>query len=113
MWDGEYLTFTDQQYGTKTTAIYQTVLEPCGGLVVIGTTVLTDTCKDDYVSVVQPFIVGTQNTPSNTTQGTLIVGGNLYCKHRVDIWDYPSGGNPRLSLKSAPEEPYGGAVSIK
>jgi hypothetical protein len=114
MWDGEYVTFTDQQYDqTNTTAIYQTIEEPCGGLMVIGTTVLTDTCHNNYVGVVQPFIVGEKNTPNNTTQGTLVVGGNTWCKHRVDVWNYPAGGNPVLSLKSAPLEPYGGSVSIK
>lgn len=113
MWDGEYITFTDQQYGgTNTTAIYQTTEEACGGLQIVGTTVLTDTCNDDDVGVTQPFIVGKENTPKNEVQGSLVVGGNLWCKHRLDIWRYPAGGNPIWSLKSAPAEPYGESVSI-
>ncbi|HEV3092130.1 MAG TPA: hypothetical protein VGX91_11895 [Candidatus Cybelea sp.] len=113
MWDGQYLTFTDQEYGGgSTTAVYQTLEVPCGGLTVIGTTVLKDTCHGTDVDVVQPFVVGTSNTPVNGTQGMVVVGGNLSCHHRFDYWSYPAGGNPAKTLKSAPQEPYGASVSI-
>lgn len=113
MWDGQYLTFTDQEYGgARTTAIYQAVELASGGLIVVGTTVLSDRCHMADSDVVEPFIVGASNTPVNEEQGTMVVGGNLSCKHRFDYWAYPAGGNPAKTLQSAPEEPYGASVSI-
>jgi len=113
MWDGEYLTLADQEYnGNRLTAIYQTLLEPCGGLFRVGQTILNDTCNGSDVDVVQPFVVGTANTPVNGTQGTIVVGGNLSCKNRVDYWAYPTGGLPVKTLKNAPLEPFGASVSL-
>jgi hypothetical protein len=73
---------------------------------------LTDNCNGDEADVFQPFIVGTKNTPSNKTQGKVVVGGNLWCTNRFDYWTYPAGGNPESSLKAAPTEPHGQSVSI-
>jgi len=53
-----------------------------------------------------------KNTPSNKTQGKVVVGGNLWCTNRFDYWTYPAGGNPESSLKAAPTEPHGQSVSI-
>ena len=106
MWDGEYLTFTDQEYeGGNTTAIYETLEDVSDGLTVVGDATLKDTCDNTKVDVVQPFIVGKSNTPVSSQQGTVVVGGNLYCKGRFDYWTYPSGGNPTKTLKSAPKSP--------
>lgn len=113
MWDGEYLTFTDQEYGGgHSTAIYQTIEMVSGGLIVTGTTVLKDGCHGSDVDIVQPFVVGTANTPVNKKQGSVIIGGNLSCSHRFDYWSYPAGGDPIKSLKGAPQEPMGASVSI-
>jgi len=112
MWDGKYITFSDQEYNGYQTGIYQATEDASGNLTKAGQTGLTDTCKSDEVDVFQPFIVGTKNTPSNRKQGKVVVGGNLSCANRVGYWAYPAGGPPKASLKAAPAEPYGQSVSI-
>ena len=114
MWDGKYITLTDQDYnGVFQTAIYQMTAPPSGGLTTAGTTVLTDTCNNNYVDVAQPFIAGKKNTPVNKTQGTDVVGGNLDCTNRFDEWAYTAGGNPTATLPGAPAQPSGQSVSVK
>lgn len=92
MWDGKYLALTDQDYhGMDTTAIYQLAESPSGGVNVVNQTGLLDPCGG--VSVVQPFIVGTKNTPANRTQGTTVIGNNTFCGGDLTYWSYPRGGN--------------------
>lgn len=113
MWDGKYITFTDQEAGgpsANATTIYQ-ARETKSGLVPAGTTTLQDTCSGSQVDVVQPFIVGKKNTPVNKRQGALVIGGNLYCQNRLDAWKYPAGGQPVGIAGPAPQYAYGQAVS--
>jgi len=112
MWDGKYITLSDQEYNGYETGIYQVTEDASGNLTKVGQTALSDDCNGDEADVFQPFIVGTKNTPSNKTQGKMVVGGNLSCTNRFDNWTYPVSGNPRSSLKDAPTEPYGQSVSI-
>lgn len=103
MWDGKYLTLSDQESGgTFTDGIYQATESSSGDLAIVGKTQLTDTCYSDYTDVVAPFIVGKKNTPVNRQQGTQVVGSNIWCydagKPDVDIWSYPAGGNPVKSF---------------
>ena len=72
MWDGKYLTFTDQSYGGKnrdkegyTTAIYR-VKEAHDGLNVVGTTVLRYAPCGTIVP--QPFIVGKRIPPQTMSR---------------------------------------------
>ncbi len=95
MWDGKYITLAEQEdYNTANSAvIYQMKEDASGGLTEVGETVLSQNCN---VDVIQPFIVGTKNTPDNHTQGTTVVGTNTHCGEyeTVFYWAYPSGGNP-------------------
>ena len=116
MWDGKYLTFTDQIYGGKTqaqedqgfiTAIYR-VKENSGGLDVVGTTQLrSKQCNGTQVG--QPFIVGEKNTPANHEQGNAVVGGNLECQQLsrettpLIYWNYPRNGRPFKHIHPPPD----------
>ncbi|HLY02918.1 MAG TPA: hypothetical protein VKR56_10565 [Candidatus Cybelea sp.] len=117
MWDGKYIAVGDQEAGgTYQTGIYQSSLHG-GTLTEHGDTVLSDTCYNDYTDVVQPFIVGSKNTPANKTQATTVAGSNLWCTSgstggQVACWAYPAGGSTVWDLTSPPAEPYGQAVSF-
>jgi hypothetical protein len=71
-------------------------------------------CK--FTNIAQPFIVGNQNTPSNTQQGNAVVGGNDECfygsGYAFEYWAYPSGGDATHTLFNGPLNPDGEAVSI-
>ena len=114
MWDGEYITLTDQEYGGQyETAIYQAT-EGSGTLTAVGATQLSGNCSLHYVDIVQPFIVGKSNTPVNRRQGHVVEGGNLGCSGSgygsMDAWDYPAGGAPISQIGA--DDPYGESVSI-
>ncbi|HEY2554742.1 MAG TPA: hypothetical protein VGI15_05780, partial [Candidatus Cybelea sp.] len=99
MWDGTQLALTDQYYtGQTLTALYQVTEEESGSLKKAGQTVLTDSHCGGGVRVPQPFVVGTQNTPLNRIRGRTVLGGNLQCLSRFDIWRYPAGGGQRTTL---------------
>jgi uncharacterized repeat protein (TIGR03803 family) len=114
MWDGEYITLTDQEYGGQyETAIYQATAGS-GTLTAVGATQLSGYCSLHYVDIVQPFIVGKANTPVNRRQGHVVEGGNLRCSGSgygsMDAWDYPAGGAPISQIGA--DDPYGESVSI-
>jgi hypothetical protein len=114
-WDGRYIALTVQPYSEQNaTQIYQVAEKSPGHLTVVHRTYLKDTCwqHSDFVGLVQPFIVGKKNTPSNRTQGEVVLGGNRPCKNRFDFWKYPSGGDPTSELKSAPTTTTGQSVSF-
>ncbi|MGA2761001.1 MAG: hypothetical protein ABSF08_11850 [Candidatus Cybelea sp.] len=117
MWDGKYIAVGDQEAGgAYQTGLYQSTLSGTT-LTERAETLLTATCYNNYADVVQPFIVGTKNTPANKHQGTIVVGSNLWCEDgssggQAECWNYPSGGNPDSSLGSPPADPYGQAVSL-
>jgi hypothetical protein len=118
MWDGQYITFTDRLYSFNYTAIYQAEPNGSGGLHVVGETVFqgggSGDCK--FSDIVQPFVVGSQNTPSNNAQGNAVVGSNDECHYgsgyAFSYWAYPSGGAPTHTLFDGPIDPSGEAVSI-
>ncbi len=119
MWDGEYIAFTDRLYSYDYSAIYQAEPNGSGGLHVVGETVFegggSGDCK--FSDLVQPFIVGSQNTPSNDEQGNVVVGSNYQCEYpsggyAFSYWAYPRGGNPKHTLFDSPLDPTGEAVSI-
>jgi hypothetical protein len=117
MWDGKYIAVGDQETGGSfQTGIYQSTLSG-SSLTEHTATVLSATCYNNYTDVVQPFIVGTKNTPANKHQGTIVVGSNLWCPDgssggQVECWNYPTGGSPISSVGSPPAEPYGQSVSL-
>jgi hypothetical protein len=113
MWDGTYITLTDQDYdATQTTAIYRAKESKSGDLTVVGTTDLTDTCDGNYADVPQPFLLGSRNTPDLKYEATLVLGGNVLCTGRFDYWAYPMpSGNPIIVIKHAPAQPYGQGYS--
>jgi len=112
MWDGKYITLAEQEdYNTANSAvIYQMKEDASGGLTEVGETVLSQNCN---VDVIQPFIVGTKNTPDNHTQGTTVVGTNTHCGEyeTVFYWAYPSGGNPTNAFAPGAAG-WGDSVSI-
>ncbi|MGA8099391.1 MAG: hypothetical protein WB810_12125 [Candidatus Cybelea sp.] len=116
MWDGKYVTLTDQDAGgnpsSPATTIYQMREKRSGSLAVVGSTPLEDNCNGGQVDVVQPFIAGRKNTPVNTRQGEVVIAGNLSCENRVDAWKYPAGGQPIAVASPVPSFAYGQAVSV-
>jgi hypothetical protein len=116
MWDGKYITLTDQDAGgnpsSPATTIYQMREKGMANLIVAGSTSLEDNCNGSQVDVVQPFIAGRKNTPVNKTQGQVLIGGNLSCENRVDAWQYPAGGQPIAVASPVPSYAYGQAVSV-
>jgi hypothetical protein len=117
VWDGKYITLTDQDAGgnpsSPATTIYQMSETGSDGLSVVGSTSLQDSCNGSQVDVVQPFIAGKKNTPSNRKQAGLVIGGNLSCENELDVWAYPDGGQPLGIAKEAPVSPTGQSISIK
>jgi hypothetical protein len=112
MWDGKYLALTNQEVGgARQTTIYQASLSSTT-LTMQGQTFLADPCDAGSTQVAQPFIVGTKNTLKNKQQGAVVVGGNALCPGTFDYWKYPAGGDPMMTLPSAPQEPSGDSVSI-
>lgn len=115
MWDGKYISLTVQPFnGENATQIYQVVEKTSGHLTVVNVTDLKDHCwhHTNFVGLIQPFIVGTKNTPENGTQGKVVVGGNRPCRGRFDYWRYTAGGQPTSALKSVPSYVGGQAVSL-
>jgi uncharacterized repeat protein (TIGR03803 family) len=114
MWDGEYITLTDQEYGGQYQAAIYQATEGSGTLTAEGATELSGNCSLHYVDVVQPFIVGKSNTPMNRRQGHVVEGGNLWCSASgsgsMNTWNYPAGGAPISQLDA--NAPYGESVSI-
>jgi hypothetical protein len=95
MWDGAYIAITViNVHGQPNTAIYEAKRSAPYDLKVVGSTLLSDTCRNENAAVVQPFIVGNVNTPENREQGHTVVGANYSCVRRFDYWHYPAGGNP-------------------
>ena len=112
MWDGKYLAFADQAFEAYYTAVYQVSVDASGVLQLAHTTVLsTKGCGAD---IIQPFVVGMDNTPGNTQQGRTIVGGNLGCDSRSPVWfwRYPKGGGAIGRLHHSPAYVVGQSVSI-
>ncbi|HEY1654659.1 MAG TPA: hypothetical protein VGF86_06075 [Candidatus Tumulicola sp.] len=97
MWDGKHLTFSDPHTGPDghETTIYRARESASGDLTVVGATLLTDRCNDDYAWIDAPFIVGRKNTPVNDRQGKTVVGPNNVCDPApIDFWPYTAGANP-------------------
>jgi hypothetical protein len=113
MWDGKYITLTDQDYeATQTTAIYRATESKSGNLNVVGTTDLTDTCDHHYTDIPQPFLAGSRNTPKLKYEATVLLGGNVLCTNRFGYWAYPvPSGKPIFVVKHAPAQPYGQGYS--
>lgn len=115
MWDGKYIALGDQGVGGIETGIYHATLSG-STLTSVGKAILEDDCYKSYTDVVQPFIVGAENTPVNHEQGNVVLGGNLWCTYeghpQFTLWHYPKGGNPFKLIASPPVEPYGQVVSI-
>jgi hypothetical protein len=113
LWDGKYLTFTDQGYDCGLVTTIYRAIEKHGGLVVVGKTILRE--KPCGAAVAQPFIVGKRNTPANREQGSVVVGANpsCYSPYKVAYWHYPRGGRPFMSFYQQLEGAGGISVSIK
>jgi hypothetical protein len=112
MWDGKFITFGDQDFKAENVSgIYQATEDGSGNLTLAGSTPLADPCGHN-TDVVQPFVVGSKNTPANTIQGTAVIGSNNACLSRLDVWAYPGGGLPSSTLKPPDDVPMGAAVSI-
>lgn len=118
MWDGQYMAFTDRLYAFDYTAIYQAEQTSSGGLHVVGETDFLGSGNGDcrLTGLFQPFIVGSQNTPSNRQQGNTVVSINTYCDYGSGYaflyWPYPTGGGPTHTLFDGPIDPSGQSVSI-
>ncbi|MBV9232935.1 MAG: hypothetical protein JO030_02735 [Candidatus Eremiobacteraeota bacterium] len=117
MWDGKYITLTENNYQrTYGTAIYQATESPSGNLTVVGTTVLTDRLGRPSGGR-QPFILGNENTPKNMHQARIVVG--LSASPSGDpvmaYWKYPAGGKPieLFSSRYKIRDFFGESVSIR
>lgn len=115
MWDGQYIALTDQTATPFKTGIYRTTFSGTTLTVVGAETILKDGCVVPHHDslLVQPFIVGTTNTPATTTIGTKIVGGDLTCAAgKVPLWHYTAGLGPFNHAPGPPALPYGQSVSF-
>ncbi|HEX3370250.1 MAG TPA: hypothetical protein VHS56_11790 [Candidatus Cybelea sp.] len=110
MWDGKYITLTDQAAYENPSAIYQVTLSG-STLTEVGHTQLRAECKGLNTYAASPFIVGQTNTPVNRRQGKLVISGALTsaCKFGVGYWSYPQGGH---AFKAIRGDFYGAAVSF-
>jgi hypothetical protein len=98
MWDGKYIALGDQQIGGGfQSGVIEATLSG-STLTSHGQVVLGDTCKGDYTHVIQPFIVGSKNTPVNDKQGKVVAGANEFCSADFRLWHYPAGGTPFQSF---------------
>jgi hypothetical protein len=113
MWDGQYITVTDDKYnGNPGTAIYEATPTLSGGLNLVRTTRIGYAPYCGWnAPVQQPFIVGNKNTPVNSQRGTAVVGPPGCGSGLFDHWAYPSGTYVK-SLFDAPISPQGQSVSI-
>jgi hypothetical protein len=82
-----------------------------GSLRVVGKTTLKNAGCDDKAVVMQPFIVGSKNTPANVELGGAVVGVDVLCS-KFDFWSYPKSGSPLKSLKATLGHTSGQSVSI-
>lgn len=119
MWDGKYVALSDQEAGgMHQTAVYQSILSTSKNgptLMVVHTVQLDDTCFSNYSDVLEPFVVGKENTPVDRSEGKVVVGVNQWCFDgssgpSVEFWHYPAGGDSFRRISSAGSE--GVAVSI-
>jgi|SRR5579871_1465307 len=96
MWDGKYMAITNAD--DYVTTIFQTDERKGKALRIVGRTVLADNCFGDEVYISPPpFIVGKENTPVNSAEGTAVAGFNFICginPSHFRTWAYPAGGNP-------------------
>jgi hypothetical protein len=105
MWDGKYVELSDQEAGTgkSATGLIQASLSGTT-LSSQGETILADTCYRGLVDVLNPFVLGTKNTPVNDRQGSVVVGSNLYCASAgtpsIEYWHYPAGGDAFTSFST-------------
>jgi hypothetical protein len=114
-WDGKYIVLGDQEAGgTFQTGLARVTLNGTT-LTFVSETVLSDDCYNNYVDVVNPFLVGKTNTLFHGKQAKTVIGANLWCpdggQGEVGFWHYPAGGLPYKDL-GASVEPYGEGVSI-
>lgn len=98
MWDGKYIALSDEEAQHKNlTGIYQATLSGTT-LTAASETILTDPCYRGETSVLNPFILGSDNTPANHRQAKVVVGSNSLCFSSgaggIEYWHYPKGGNP-------------------
>lgn len=114
MWDGKYITLTDADayYGSCCTSVmYQAELLPSGVLKPVSKTILFTSYGGIFVE--EPFVVGKNNTPANTEQGTAVVSMNRDAYQQVYFWSYPVGGDATSMLASPPNYASGQSVSIR
>ncbi len=114
-WDGKYFALGDQEAdGAFQTGLARATLNGTT-LTYVSETTLSDDCYNNYVDIVNPFLVGKTNTLFKGKQAKAVIGANLWCpdggQGEVGFWHYPAGGLPYKSLGGS-AEPYGQAVSI-
>jgi hypothetical protein len=109
MWDGKYIALGDQQIGGGFQSGMIEATLSGSTLTSHGQVVLSDTCQGNYSHVIQPFIVGRQNTPINDKQGKVVAGANEFCSADFRLWHYPAGGTP---FKAFTFQSGGQSVSI-
>ncbi len=101
-WDGRYITLTIYSYSSSATGLYR--VEVSGSVAtVVGKVLLTDSCGGKTGNrVYDPWI-----------EGNVVSGGNNFCNHRFDYWNYAAGGGPLRSIPRdiAPATSSGEAVS--
>lgn len=108
MWDGKYIAVSDGEAGSEkeVTGIYQATLS---GKTITShnETFLDDTCYRGLAFVLNPFIVGTKNTPLNDREASVVVGVNADCfmsgSGGLEYWHYPKGGNPYKTYATTDE----------
>ncbi len=104
LWDGAHIGLTDQSSASgDTTVVYRTDFVGAVGSVVGRTHLLDPSCHAG-TDVVVPDVV-------HRGPAIDVIGGNIACRKRFDLWSYPAGGNRKAALRGAPNEPFAESVS--
>ena len=92
-WDGKYVAAADQDYQLEKTTAINEITVSGSAITVVATWNYTDDCYQTATNnaVIQPFIV---DVPFKSKGGT-VVGSNLWCDSRLDLWPYHASGNPK------------------
>lgn len=113
-WDGKYIGLGDQEANARARTGVQDVTLSGTTLTAVGKEHLfNDNCSGYQNDVVNPFFTAKTNvTPASTAQATGLLGADVDCPGRVNLWAYPAGHAPKYTLTSGLQKPYGAAISI-
>jgi hypothetical protein len=108
MWDGKYITLSDEAPGHGEYAMYRATLSGTT-LTEVGQTTLSGQCYSYSYDTGEPFIVGKRNTPPNSEQASTVIAPNVCTSTTiVSFWRYPKGGESYKNLAT----PFANGIAV-